>query len=168
MLGQRAARRHVRPQLRHHQRRPGAPLRRWLPADPASPGQELGDIVALHAPVTGSSSATTECGSTPTAAPSSPARSIVAAPPPLVLDIDWFPRLPHRRHAAAARARHGPADEVRRGLPHAVLARGRSQRLRHQRRAAPPAPSSTTRPRTAGPASCSRSSAAPPGARTDR
>ncbi|MCW2794656.1 FAD-dependent oxidoreductase [Nocardioides sp.] len=58
---------------------------------------QLGDIVALAAPVhrieqkdhhavvhTGRGNVTAK-------------RVIVAAPPPLVLDIDWFPQLPHRR-----------------------------------------------------------------------
>ena len=38
VLGQRALRRHLLAQLRHHERRPGAPLRRRLPAGAAAPG----------------------------------------------------------------------------------------------------------------------------------
>ena len=125
---------HVRAQLRHRQRRPGAPVRRRVAADPAAAGQEArrhrrpqGAGRPDRPEATATSRVHTGRGVVRAK------RVIVAAPPPMVLDIDWFPKLPVPEEAAAARPRHGPADEVRRHLPDAVLARGRTQRLRHQR-----------------------------------
>ena len=78
----------------------GAQERRFVGGSQLIPlrlAKQLGDIVALAAPVhrieqkdhhavvhTGRGTVTAQ-------------RVIVAAPPPLVLDIDWFPRLPARR-----------------------------------------------------------------------
>ncbi len=114
----------------------GAQERRFVGGSQLIPlrmARKLGDVVALRAAVTkieqdGHGAVVhTKRGKV------SCKRVIVAAPPPLVLDIDWFPKLPGPAHAPAEQPGHGPADEVRRGLQDAVLARRRSQRLRRQR-----------------------------------
>ncbi len=60
--------------------------------------KKLGDVVALAAPVRritqGDGHAVVHTGRGKVQAK----RVIVAAPPPTVLDIDWHPQLPHRRH----------------------------------------------------------------------
>ncbi len=100
---------------------------------PLRMARKLGDVVALRAAVTKivqndhGAVVHTQRGKVACK------RVIVAAPPPLVLDIDWFPQLPTPPQAPAAQHGHGPADEVRRGLRDAVLARRRAQRLRRQR-----------------------------------
>ena len=164
-----SARRHVLPQLRHRERRPGAPLRRRLAAGAAPAGQ-----AARRHRRPARAGAPDRAARPPGARAHRPRhrrrakRVIVAAPPPLVLDIDWFPRLPDPSPRAARAPRHGPADEVRRGLRDAVLARRPGSTASASTTPAPPAPSSTTRPRTASPACCWPSSAAPPGAPTAR
>ncbi len=78
----------------------GAQERRFVGGSQLIPlrlAKQLGDIVALNAPVTKivqrDHRVVVHTGrGTVTAA-----RVVVAAPPPLVLDIDWFPRLPTRR-----------------------------------------------------------------------
>ena len=82
---------------------------------------------------TGSCSGTAASTCTPAAAPCVAKRVIVAAPPPTGARHRLVPPAPDRRRQLLRAPRHGPADEVRRDLPDAVLARGRAQRLRHQR-----------------------------------
>jgi monoamine oxidase len=88
----------------------GAQERRFVGGSQLIPlrlAKRLGDVVALHAPVhriehrdhrvrvhTGRGVVTAR-------------RVIVAAPPPLVLDIDWFPRLPANRRALLKAAHMG-------------------------------------------------------------
>ncbi|WP_372734899.1 flavin monoamine oxidase family protein [Nocardioides sp.] len=78
----------------------GAQERRFIGGSQLIPlrlAKKLGDIVALKAPVTkivqkdGHAIIHTRRGVVRAK------RVIVAAPPPMVLDIDWFPRLPRRR-----------------------------------------------------------------------
>jgi monoamine oxidase len=92
--------RHVGPFSRNSDTANGAQESRFVGGSQLVPlrlADQLGDIVALAAPVhrieqkdhhavvhTGRGNVTAK-------------RVIVAAPPPLVLDIDWFPQLPHRR-----------------------------------------------------------------------
>jgi len=79
----------------------GAQERRFVGGSQLIPlrlAKKLGDIVALHAPVRridqgdGHATVHTERGSVRAK------RVIVACPPPLVLDIDWHPQLPEKRH----------------------------------------------------------------------
>ena len=78
----------------------GAQERRFVGGSQLIPlrlARRLGDIVALAAPVhritQGDRHAVVHTGRGRVTA----RRVIVAAPPPLVLDIDWYPRLPDRR-----------------------------------------------------------------------
>ena len=79
----------------------GAQERRFIGGSQLVPlrlAKKLGDIVALHAPVRrivqgdGHATVHTDRGAVRAR------RVIVACPPPLVLDIDWHPQLPERRH----------------------------------------------------------------------
>ena len=132
--GDEQQRRHLRAQLRHRERRPGAPVRRRLAADPAPAGPEARrHRRAQRAGRPDRAAATATSSSTPAAAWSAPSGS--SSP----LRRRWCSTSTGSRSCPAQRLqlmrapRHGPADEVRRGLPDAVLARGRAQRLRHQR-----------------------------------
>ncbi len=108
VLGQREERRHLQPQLRHRGRRPGAALRRRLPADPAAAGP-----AARRRRGAGRARAPDRAEGPPRGRAHRPGHgharsaSIVAAPPPLVLDIDWFPRLPARRFSCCATSTWG-------------------------------------------------------------
>jgi monoamine oxidase len=79
----------------------GAQERRFVGGSQLVPlrlARKLGHIVALAAPVDrivqGDGHAVVHSGRGRVRAK----RVIVAAPPPMVLDIDWHPQLPHRRH----------------------------------------------------------------------
>jgi monoamine oxidase len=79
----------------------GAQERRFVGGSQLVPlrlARKLGDIVALHSPVhrivQRDGHATVHTGRGAVRAK----RVIVACPPPLVLDIDWHPQLPERRH----------------------------------------------------------------------
>jgi len=79
----------------------GAQERRFVGGSQLVPlrlAKKLGTIVALAAPVhrivQGDGHAVVHSGRGRVKAK----RVVVAAPPPMVLDIDWHPQLPHRRH----------------------------------------------------------------------
>jgi monoamine oxidase len=92
--------RHVGTFARNSETKNGAQERRFVGGSQLIPlrlAQQLGDIVALAAPVRRISQhdghAVVHTGRGRVRA----RRVIVAAPPPLVLDIDWSPQLPRRR-----------------------------------------------------------------------
>ena len=78
----------------------GAQERRFVGGSQLVPlrlAKKLGDIVALHAPVNRiDQKRHGHVTCTPRAASCVAKRVIVAAPPPLVLDIDWFPQAARR------------------------------------------------------------------------
>jgi monoamine oxidase len=78
----------------------GAQERRFVGGSQQIPlrlARRLGDIVALAAPVRRITQDDQHAVVHTARGPVRARRVIVAAPPPLVLDIDWFPRLPRRR-----------------------------------------------------------------------
>jgi monoamine oxidase len=78
----------------------GAQERRFVGGSQQIPlrlARRLGDIVALAAPVGRITQDDRHAVVHTARGPVRARRVIVAAPPPLVLDIDWFPRLPRRR-----------------------------------------------------------------------
>lgn len=78
----------------------GAQERRFVGGSQLIPirlARRLGDVVALHAPVERIVQRDGEVVVHSARGVVRAKRVIVAAPPPLVLDIDWFPRLPTRR-----------------------------------------------------------------------
>ena len=114
----------------------GAQERRFVGGSQLVPlrlARRLGDIVALHAPVRRIVQKHRRCDVKTGRGTVGRKRVIVAAPPPTVLDIGFHPGLPADRRALLTATAHGTADEVRRDLRDAVLARGRAQRLRRQR-----------------------------------
>lgn len=79
----------------------GAQERRFVGGSQLVPlrlARQLGDIIALHSPVHRIDQRDDRVRVHTARGTVVARRVIVAAPPPLVLDIDWFPRLPHRRH----------------------------------------------------------------------
>lgn len=99
--------RHVGTFARNSDTTGGAQERRFVGGSQLVPlrlAQRLGDIVALRAAVTRIDQPTGERAVVHTTRGRVRARRvIVAAPPPLVLDIDWFPRLPHTRRRLLSR-----------------------------------------------------------------
>ncbi|WP_148611559.1 flavin monoamine oxidase family protein [Nocardioides rubriscoriae] len=78
----------------------GAQERRFVGGSQLVPlrlAERLGDVVALHAPVRRIEHRDHRVRVHTARGVVTARRVIVAAPPPMVLDIDWFPRLPLRR-----------------------------------------------------------------------
>ena len=92
--------RHVGTFSRNSDTANGAQERRFVGGSQLVPlrlARRLGDVVALHAPVERIVQRDGEVVVHSGRGVVRAKRVVVAAPPPLVLDIDWFPRLPTRR-----------------------------------------------------------------------
>ena len=117
---------HLRAQLQHARRRAGVPLRGRLAADlPTSSRAAARQRASCCARRCGGSSqgARRRHASSPTRSTVRAKRVIVAMPPVLAGRIDYSPGLPPRARRAHAAPAAGHADQGRRGLRPAVLAR---------------------------------------------
>ena len=153
---------------RHRGRRPAGPGRRRLAADLAADGR------GARSP--GSSSSTPRCrrigygrrrrrGRRPTGSTVRARRAIVAVPPTLAGRIAYDPPMPAVRDGLSQRMAQGSVDQVH-GVYERPFWRDRGFSGRSRASPARSRSASTTRRRTAAPASCSASSRAmPPGRR---